>query len=342
VNGPEPIALPSVSVSLSDINGRLGAAFTSDEVVNALTRLSLPHTLEGDTVTVTPPFWRRDISIPEDITEEVGRIMGYDRVTPVLLPSSTSPVDQRSHHGVERIRDFLVERGFTEISTPSFAAEGEVLLANPLDVEKPYLRANLSGNMQDALMRAVHVAPRVLGPVKVVIVFEIGNVFGKDAERLSLVLGMKVLEGKKNAVLEETVRELSDLCGMSLVVDGDLFEMTLEGALLEKLGETYAPATYRLDAFRPFSAYPSAIRDIAVWSPEGTMESEVSNLILSQAGDLIARIDLFDRFEKEGRVSHAFRLVFESFEKTLSDADLNPVMEAVTTALNARDGWQVR
>jgi phenylalanyl-tRNA synthetase beta subunit len=57
---------------------------------------------------------------------------------------------------------------------------------------------------------------------------------------------------------------------------------------------------------------------------------------------MLARIDLFDRFEKEGRTSYAFRLVFESMERTLSDADLDPAMQRVTEALNAKEGFDVR
>ncbi len=57
---------------------------------------------------------------------------------------------------------------------------------------------------------------------------------------------------------------------------------------------------------------------------------------------MVVRIDLFDRFEKEEKVSYAFRLVFESLERTLSDTDLDPLMTRVTDALNGREGWQVR
>lgn len=341
VNGWAPEALPPVSVSVNDINERLGTTFESSEITNVLTRLALPHTTEGERITVSPPFWRRDIAIPEDITEEVGRILGYDRVLPVMLPALSSPVDQRAYRGAERIRDFLVERGFTEISTPSFASTGEVLLSNPLQQEKPYLRANLSGNLSEALSRAVTLAPRVLGPAHSVRLFEMGNVFTKEGEHLSLALAVKTLSGK-NVALTDTALALGELLGTTITVSGDVVEVPLHADMLETLGEGYEPLKYGLSGFRQFSVYPSATRDVAVWSPQGTEESEVTNAILANTGELLARIDLFDRFEKEGRVSYAFRLVFESFERTLSDEDLNPIMEKVTMALNAREGWQVR
>lgn len=340
-NGWAAERLAPVTVSRGQINARLGSDFKKHEIVEALTRLDLPFVEEGETYIVSPPYFRRDVAIPEDLAEEVGRILGYERIAPAELPAPVVPADQRRFKGVERVRDLLLERGFTEISTPSFAARGEVLLANPLDVDRPYLRADLAGNMEEALARAATVAPRVLGPSNSARLFEVGNVFGKGGERLSLALGVKTFSGKKTALGEVAV-ELSDLLGMNIHVSGEVVEVPLGEADLETLGEAYEPAPYSLAAFRPFSVYPAATRDIAVWSPEGTEASEVSNLIMANAGDLLARIDLFDKFEKDGRVSHAFRLVFESFEKTLSDADLSPAMEKVTAALNAKDGWQVR
>ena len=53
------------------------------------------------------------------------------------------------------------------------------------------------------------------------------------------------------------------------------------------------------------------------------------------------RIDLFDEFKKGDKVSYAFRLVFQSFEKTLTDDEINVEMENVYQAVKSR-GWTVR
>jgi phenylalanyl-tRNA synthetase beta subunit len=83
-----------------------------------------------------------------------------------------------------------------------------------------------------------------------------------------------------------------------------------------------------------------------VWTPAGTEESELTLLIQEHAGDLLARMDLFDRFEKTDdagtRISYAFRLVFQAIDRTLSDADIDPNMTAITDALNAKEGCLVR
>ncbi len=345
---------PMVTVTLDRINGTLGTSYAASDVQDAFARLSLSTTADGETFHVLPSFERRDLSLPEDLIEEVGRTLGYDGVPATPLPSMQDAPDQKRFHGVERLKDLLTERGYTEISTQSFAAEGDITLANPLQSERPALRAGLSENMQDALARAAAVAPRTLGVAPMLKLFELGTVFTNDGEHLSLCLGYQQLIGKASAsVLEETVGDLFEAFPNAGIehpsaIDANICELSLKGVDLESIGDAYEPTNVSLGAFVPFSVYPSAIRDIAVWTPEGTEESEVALLIQKEAGPLLARMDLFDRFEKAGadgaatRISYAFRLVFQADDRTLSDADLDPTMAAITNALNARDGWEVR
>jgi phenylalanyl-tRNA synthetase beta subunit len=70
-------------------------------------------------------------------------------------------------------------------------------------------------------------------------------------------------------------------------------------------------------------------------------ESEVAALVLGAAGPYLLRMDRFDTFEKDGRTSYAFRLVFEAPDKTLADTDLDQAMEAVSAAL-VSSGFEVR
>lgn len=335
--------LAPVAISHKGLSDRLGLELSSKEIEHVLARLKLTYEKEGDTYTITPPFWRKDVTISEDLSEEVGRILGYDRIAPILLETLAGETDQNRFRGIERIKDLLIDRGFTEISTPSFAAEGDIELSNPLQQEKPHLRSNLADNMREALSHAVTMAPRVLGPVPSVRLFELGTIFTKNGEQLALVIGYAPVTGKKQLVLADVADALAEFMLIDIPVESDdIIEIPLDAVPLEKIGEEYAPVPFALQKFRPFSNYPFALRDIAVWVPSDTEESEVENLILKEVGDLLARIDLFDRFEKEGKISYAFRLVFESFEKTLADTDIDPVMARVTTALNAKEGWQVR
>ena len=96
-----------------------------------------------------------------------------------------------------------------------------------------------------------------------------------------------------------------------------------------------------LNQYKPFSHYPYIVRDIALWVPADTQSDEVQNVIAKSAGDLMVRIDKFDEFKKGEKTSYAFRLVFQSNEKTLTDDEANAAMNAVYEAVKAKE-WDVR
>ncbi len=301
---PPQTATP-VLVSLSHVNELLGSNFTHDEVIGAYERLGFKCIVSGDVITVTPPFERTDILIPEDLIEEAVQILGYDRVKSDLLPDTQTKPDQSQFRGIEKAKDQLVADGFTEISTQSFAKRGDIVLANPLDKEKPALRTSLKENMQEALAKARQYSPRFLPPKEHPKLFEIGTVFLKNIEKIEIE--------------------------------------TSENTQLPKLEPStdYKPKKETLGKYRKFSIYPFVLRDIALWVPYGIKSDTVSDLIVANAGKLLVRIDIFDTFEKDGRVSYAFRLVFESMEKTLTDEEVNFCMESVNKAAEA-NGYEVR
>lgn len=296
----------SVSVTHARITDVLGVEFSVAEIEEVFRRLGLETRAENGTFTVLPPFERTDLTIPEDLIEEVGRILGYDRVpATVLLPVEGKP-DQARFRGIEKIKDELIAQGFIEVSTQSFAKKGDITLANPLDKSKPALRTSLDENMKEAGEQARHYAPRVLAYGQKPKLFEIGTVFTKEGEHI--------------------VAKASEPTTASL-----------------RIIETpeYVPTQYELSAFKPFSAYPFIVRDIALWVPSSVDAASLEAMLRGQAGELLVRLDQFDRFEKEGRVSYAFRLVFESNERTLTDEEVNAIMERIYAS--AREaGYEVR
>lgn len=322
----------TVEVSVARINAILGSAFSEKEVEDVFRRLRFSVEKSGDMFRIAAPLPRTDIQIPEDVAEEVGRILGYDRILETELPMCdvrrptldvgrrTSHIpDQARYRGIERMKDQLVEQGFIEVSTQSFAKKGDVYLANPLDKTKPALRASLEENLKDALARAKQYAPLMLPPKQPIKLFEVGTVFPKEGEYLELRMTERVPEWGESV--------------------GTVDNLTI--AKLEDYGKDYEPKRYRLGAYKPFSVYPFITRDIALWVPSGTEAREIENVIRVGAGDLLARFDQFDRFEKKGRVSYAFRLIFQSRERTLTDQEVSGIMEPMTAALVAK-GYEVR
>lgn len=95
--------------------------------------------------------------------------------------------------------------------------------------------------------------------------------------------------------------------------------------------------------FKMWSLFPFITRDVAVWVPEGVRSSEVLKIIKENTGDLVVRgPELFDEFKKDGKTSYAFRLVFQSYDRTLTDTEVNEIMTKITNKIKEKKGWQVR
>ena len=98
--------------------------------------------------------------------------------------------------------------------------------------------------------------------------------------------------------------------------------------------------------FRPIGKYPAIVRDIAVVMPRDTRTQSVENIILAAGGELLADTDLFDYFQDEDlqeseEKSLAFHLVFQSPDRTLTDAEVDAIMKKIISALEEKD-WEVK
>lgn len=87
---PHPLPQTVVKITTSDINNLLGSSYDTATIVKTLENVGFKVEVEDDgretMLSVVSPLWRTDIHIPEDITEEVGRLLGYDNI-PLQLPS---------------------------------------------------------------------------------------------------------------------------------------------------------------------------------------------------------------------------------------------------------------
>ncbi|MFA5841693.1 MAG: phenylalanine--tRNA ligase beta subunit-related protein [Candidatus Paceibacterota bacterium] len=308
--------------------------------------------LREERFVVTVPSERLDIRIKEDIAEEIGRILGYDKLVPILPKLSRTGLIPKRMYYENKIREILIGHGFSEVMTYSFGDKGEISIVKGLADDKEKLRANLASGIRESLNLNLHNAP-LLGQ-KVIKIFEFGDVFTKSGETRKF--GFAIDDGVKRSDFDPEVKsivsEIEKLLGVP--VSGDpissvkpcIAEIDFD-VLIETLPE---PSQYEAPVFvsqsmvshKTVSSYPFALRDIAVFVPSGTSENEVRKIIENEAGDLLVRTDLFDRFEKDGKISYAFHLVFQSFEKTLSDDELDEIMNKVTDTLNNQNSWQVR
>ena len=95
--------------------------------------------------------------------------------------------------------------------------------------------------------------------------------------------------------------------------------------------------------FKMWSLFPFIARDVAVWVPDGVGSEDVMKIIKDNMGNLVIRgPELFDEFEKGDKKSYAFRVVFQSYERTLTDTEVNEVMTKISNKIKENDAWQVR
>ncbi len=342
-----------VTVLQAHVDALLGVKILKETVEGILTRLGFTYEATEGGWVVTVSFERTDVTIAEDVIADVGRVYGYEHVASVV--PVTVPLQELNarHYYSEIIRDTLVEEGFSEVITSSFRKKDEIELQNALASDKGCLRSTLKENILETLDRNM---PNVdLLRVKSLNVFEIGTVFNRTKggkgieEHVELGVGVRLKQGgynpKDDARLSEVKIKLESVLGTTIDVHIEKGVLTLNlTELLPKLPKptTYTPFRGASDTtFTPYSTYPFVSRDIALWAEEGTTAESVDALIKGTAGELLLHTTLFDEFHKDGKVSYAFRLVFQSFERTLTDEEVGIIMEKITETLKNK-GYIVR
>lgn len=350
-NIPAPIEF-----KIKEFAERLGVEIAPEESVKILVSLGIKVETGGDKIKVTPPVERIDLVAKENYVEEVGRIYGYEKIAGKIPEDSSLGAVQGKSLGTEaekrfevanKIRVMLKAEGFTEVYGYAFTDKGEVELANPLASDKKFLRTNLT----DWLTEKIKVnLPYVLFDNEAIKVFEMGKVFvnGNEETRLALGIGYRKKIKGQNAK-EELERALIKLEAKPTGTGDEIFSVqeinfdklvegtnNFEQTKLEDLVNKNA-------SYKIVSPYPRIIRDIAVWVPEGVTTEAVAEIIKDSAGELCVEGPvLFDEFAKEGRKSLAFRLVFQSYTKTLADEEANIEMSKVINALEKPAGFEVR
>jgi len=151
--GPLPEA-PPIPLDLDWLGRKLGRALHAAEVRRILE--SLQFTVSED-FHVTVPSWRatKDIALPEDLVEEVGRMIGYDSISPMppLVPCAPS-FDPPEREFLRAARRTVAAQGFTEVSNYSFISEEEarrfgftvedhVRVLNPIAAGQELMRTSL-------------------------------------------------------------------------------------------------------------------------------------------------------------------------------------------------------
>ncbi len=230
---PAPPPARSLTMRLRKIGDVLGTKYPTEQVVDVLMRLQFGVEISGDDdplLTIAIPPHRADVSRPEDIIEEVARIIGYETI-PTTMIVGTTPHVIRTDRWIAReaARDAVAGAGLIEVSTYSFTnadaldrlavaggpraeAVSLVRLVNPMgDWEgmRPTLRASLLATTSDNLKFVGGVA---IGEVaNVYIPREIGAL---PDERLTLGIVLAGMDGERSLDVVPRAYDFYDLKGI--------------------------------------------------------------------------------------------------------------------------------
>ena len=183
-NYPKPQKQAVVAVMVDDINGLLGTTYSKELIVETLKNVNFKVEARGSNLKVTAPDWRTDIHIKEDIVEEVGRLLGYDNIAPILPLHSTASKDDMIELKRE-IRNMLSKYGTSEVLTYSFVSErlmrkakqdtkNSYKIVNSISPDLQYIRQSIVPSLLDK----TYVNEKL--PVDKFAIFEMNQVYRKD------------------------------------------------------------------------------------------------------------------------------------------------------------------
>lgn len=363
---PHPPKEKKISLDIGLVNKIMGIEIKQKEIINILESLGFMIKTEGDSsITVTVPHWRNDdISIPEDLIEEIARIYGYYRL-PTNLPSLTMiPQDKIDFHKWEaRSKSALKFWGFTETINYSMLSESILKefeirpedclkIANPLSEEWVFLRPSLMPSL-------LQVAS--LNKKEKIKIFELANVYLFQSENqlpeenlmlTGLVIGENFakIKGIVESLLEELGLKEIEIKPYQLqkTFYGKIFHPSRRAEIIFKdnslgiFGQLKKEKVFVFDLdftqivkesneikkYQPIPKYPPIIEDLSFVIPEKTHLGEVMKAI-SAVSPTIRNVALIDSFKN----SRTFRIIYQNINKTLTDNEVEKIREKIIKGL---------
>ena len=337
-----------IYVSVDQVNSLLGANLQGSEIANLLSRLNFKFESIDTNFKISPPALRNDLQTPEDIIEEIGRVYGYDKLQASDLRDITFvPKNLASFTLEQRIRNYLTDTGYSEVETNFFSPAVGIEVLNPVAQDAPYIRTSLLPGLGKALERNVNNAE--LFGVERIKIFEYGRIIDQGGiEHFALGVGLQNITRRARkeygAEADEIRNLLSDMMNTLNLLDTtgnieyteNVAQIVLQTSTSSHNEIEYPPlhSSYNKQAkFHQFSQYPFIVRDISLWAPDNFTQVDFEKQ-LSSLSVPVERVDLVDRFEKDGRQSLSFRIIFQSDDRTLENTEVNDVMSELEKTLS--------
>ena len=396
---PNPKQANYVTFTPEQINNHLGTNIAKDVMLNIITSVGFDVTKdENDEITVKVPSWRNDVTCMADISEEIARLHGFDKIKSTL-PNGVSMQGTQSAKQtfIDKVKASLSSQELYE--TISFALTNEetfnklnipqdsplrkaVPIMNPLSDEYPLVRTTLLSSIFDNLAR------NLARKNDDVALFEVGAVFFPKALPVTelpdeVVKIAGAITGRRNAQGWNQTNDMVDFYDAKGIIEELLANLrvtryTVEAgthyamhpgktalfkkgrdviatvgevhpAVLSAYGITKPVYIFELDAtivmkymakdlkYKALPKYPATSRDLAMLVDVDVNAADIEKAMTKAAGQNLTQITLFDVYTgkqvEEGQKSLAFSLTFQSNDKTLTDAEIDPAIEKIVAKL---------
>ena len=379
-----------IEITFKNVNDVLGTVIPNEEILNVFRKLGFTYTSDDKKAIVKVPSRRLDISIKEDLIEEVSRIYGVDNIKGKL---PVVPMKQGSYDKTTReIRNKMISLGLSETLSYILINDKEVKgytldefeelrLLDPITEDRNTLRYSMIPSLYK-----IYEYNNARGQ-KDVSIFEIGKGFYKKREKYgedtklcvlmsgkySLGLTNKnvdfyVIKGVAEEILEylgyanrysfmkkEMPKEMHPGQSAYINVNGtdvgiigkihpnvtkeDIFvlEINLDELLQKKVGKM---------KYKEISKFPNVKKDVAFVVDKKLTSKEIEKVIKSAGGSLLTDIEVFDVYTgsnlPQNKKSIAYALTFEDTKKTLTDEEINALLEKIIDTVCKKCSAEIR
>ncbi|WP_341795037.1 phenylalanine--tRNA ligase subunit beta [Rickettsia endosymbiont of Rhinocyllus conicus] len=196
ISGEKEPAKKTLDFPVDYLEKITGIKLNINEIEVILNKLGFVTDVKNEVIKVTPPSWRHDINILEDLVEEITRVYGYDKIESIKLPELEQDNSRlRDHKRISSFKRILASKGYDEVVTNSFMnskdaklfteLKDELFLLNPISVEDDYMRPTIVPNLLDIVRK------NLARSIKDMAFFEVGPNFldlNNEATYLTAIL----------------------------------------------------------------------------------------------------------------------------------------------------------
>ena len=380
-----------INLEFKNVNDVLGTTISQKEILDVFRKLGFSYSVKGDIVTVKVPTRRLDISIKEDLIEEVSRIYGVDNIQGKLpvVPMKKGTFDKTQRE----IRNKMIALGLNETLTYVLINDKEVhkftldefeelKLLDPITEDRNTLRYTIIPSLLK-----IYEYNNARGQ-KDISIFEIGKgfykkgeIYGEDTKLCCLMTGKYSIglnhtnnvdfytikgvveeilnylgyEGRYSFIKQEMPKEIHpgqsayiNVNGTDVGIIGKLhpnvskediyvFEINLDELFKKKVGKM---------KYKEISKFPNVKKDVAFLIDKKVVSKDIEKVIKNSGGSILSDIEVFDVYTgkniDENKKSIAYSLNFIDNKKTLTDEEVNNLLEKIIKNVCDKFGAELR